>query len=89
MTTPTPPPPLSEETPYLDCAHCGGIAIESPDGLFGDGDGERCMTCGLKGHVSIDDSDPDPDENTAYWSSSDDPNDKCNEEDCEACRPTT
>lgn len=37
--------------PYLDCGHCGGVAIESEDGMFGDGDGNACATCGLTGHV--------------------------------------
>ena len=70
--------------PYLDCDHCGGVAIASMSGMFGDGDGGRCLTCGLRGHVSIDDAGCEED-NTAYWVSSDDPNDKCNEKDCVAC----
>jgi hypothetical protein len=78
---PEPNPP--DELAYLDCDHCGGVAIESESGLFGDGDGGHCLTCGLRGRVSVDDSD---DENvSAYWSSSDDPDDKCNEKDCVGC----
>ncbi len=69
----------------LECPHCGGVAIESPDGMFGDGDGEACMTCGFPGHVSIDDAD---EENvTADWSPRDwDENARCTEDDCEECR---
>lgn len=48
---------------YLECPHCGDVAIESPDGIFRDGDGVACMSCGHPGHVSVDE---DEDEDTVW-----------------------
>lgn len=47
---------------YLECPHCGDVAIESLSGLFRDGDGVACMSCGHPGHVSVDE-----DEGAAWW----------------------
>lgn len=64
---------------WLDCDHCGGAAIVSESGLFYDGDGDACQCCGMPGTVSADaESDP-------YWADSQDPDDRCEREDCEAC----
>lgn len=67
---------MSELVTTLECHHCGGAAIEAKDGLFTDGDGGSCMSCGMPGHVSTD-SESDP-----YWWDSTDPNDKCADPEC-------
>lgn len=61
---------------YLECDHCGDVAVESPDGLFRDGDGDACMTCGHPGHVSVDDD-------GACWSVSDEG--RCKVAECVWC----
>lgn len=68
----------------LDCPHCGGDAITSENGLFSDGDGEACDSCGLPGCVSVDDSDED--DVTAHWHCSEDPERRCDQADCDECR---
>lgn len=72
----------------LDCDHCGDTAIESDHGLFGEDDGEKCMSCGYPGSVRIEENFGDGPE-TAYWSSYDDGNSKCNNHSCEDCFPIT
>lgn len=67
----------------LECDHCGDVAIESPTGLFGDGDGGKCTTCGFPGVVSIDDAGDDA---TAWWNTSQEPGARCDLADCEECR---
>lgn len=64
----------------LECAHCGGVAIEKEDGVFYDGDGGSCETCGFPGLVSVDS------ESDAYWVESDDEDAVCNDPGCEDCR---
>lgn len=67
----------------LSCDHCGGDAITSPDGMFGDGDGGKCDECAFPGNVGIDDVD---DDNVfAYWLVSDEGGDRCNRAECEEC----
>ncbi len=71
----------------LECDHCGGVAIESDrNGLFTDGDGERCDTCGHPGHVSVDEAYEDED-NTGYasWALSDDAGATCADPVCSEC----
>lgn len=68
---------------YLECDHCGGPAIKADaDGLFTDGDGGMCVTCGLPGHVSLDSETP------PYWWISDDPLDTCADPECVECEDT-
>ena len=68
----------------LDCSHCGDVAIESPDGLFGEDDGEACMTCGHPGHVNGEESDEEgEDTGHAYWAASDEG--RCKVAECEEC----
>ncbi len=67
----------------LECDHCGGAAIESVDDLFTDGDGGDCLTCGMPGHVFVEDDEEDA---TAWWRVSDDENARCREADCDECR---
>jgi hypothetical protein len=66
----------------LTCDHCGGDAITSPNGLFYDGQGEKCDECGMPGHVSVDDSDFD--DATASWVYDDEA--RCTRPDCEECK---
>lgn len=77
---------VSDEPATLDCDHCGGVAIESPDGKFGDDEGERCASCGFPGSIVVsgcedDEGEPEP----AYWSTSDKTTDKCTRPGCEDC----
>jgi hypothetical protein len=74
----------------LECSHCGDVAIESPDGLFGEGDGGACMTCGHPGHVNVDivldeceDEGDDEPRAVAYWSVSDEG--RCKVAGCDEC----
>jgi hypothetical protein len=67
----------------LECDHCGDVAIESATGLFGDGDGEACLSCGMPGCVSIDDA-GDIEDNVAYWRCDDEA--RCTLADCSECR---
>lgn len=40
---------------HLECDHCGDVAIYADaDGLFADGAGEKCLSCGFPGHVDAD-----------------------------------
>lgn len=78
---------------FLECDHCGGVAVESKDGLFGEGDADRCQSCGIAGHITVEENDCDGDCaednctcNTAYFSPHDwDENAWCNRSDCEDC----
>lgn len=69
---------------WLDCSHCGGMAIESPDGMYYDGAGEACATCGYPGAVSVDDAGPEDPE--AWWRASDEPGARCRDPECVGCR---
>ncbi len=78
----------------LECDHCGGDAIAGDArGMFGDGDGTACMTCGFPGHVSVDvehagDDENDSGENGATWSCSYDEEDaRCHDLTCVDCHP--
>lgn len=65
---------------WLECAHCGDVAIESGDGFFTDGDGGRCGSCGFPGQVSCDAETP------PYWVLfDDDASARCNRPDCDEC----
>lgn len=66
--------PLSDT---LDCNHCGDVAFETPGGVFVDGDGGTCLSCGMPGHVSCDA------ETAPYWLELDG---VCNRADCDECR---
>ena len=70
----------------LSCDHCGDDAIESPDGLFGDGDGEACMSCGFPGWVAVDGDDYDEDA-SVHWQLSDDDAAVCRDLGCDSCAP--
>jgi transcription elongation factor Elf1 len=50
----------------LECPCCGEVAIVSATGYFQEDEGERCMSCGAKGHVEVDEEDETP---RAWWSS--------------------
>jgi len=78
------------EKVYLECDHCGEEAIEGDDkGLFLDGSGTECMTCGFPGSVVCEESSDDDSEiGSAYWLCSDGNDDVCDREDCEDCAPT-
>jgi hypothetical protein len=65
---------IRPEPVELFCDHCGGNAITSVTGMFWDGEGERCESCGFPGQVSAD-------EDGAYWVEADEGN--CNRPDCE------
>lgn len=64
----------------LECDHCGWVAICNPDGMYRDGEGERCAHCQLPGHVSC------CSETTPHWVHSEDPEDKCQLNGCLECR---
>lgn len=63
---------------YLACDHCGEVAIESATGVFHDGDGDECMTCGFPGGVCAHDG-------GASWDCSFDPAARCDRPDCPDC----
>jgi hypothetical protein len=64
---------------WLDCDHCGDVAIYSdPEGLFTDGDGE-CVSCGFPGWVTADT------DICAEWRTSDDADSRCNDPECDEC----
>lgn len=73
----------------LECDHCGGAAITSTNGLFGEGDSDRCDECGFPGHVSVDESGNEDDDGdpiyTATWLSSIDAGDVCTSCVCSEC----
>ena len=72
---------------YLECGHCGDVAIEFPEsGLLGQDDGEKCMMCGWPGHVDIDDQDESCP--TASWTCAEPEgfDGYCNQDDCGECR---
>lgn len=67
----------------LDCCHCGDVAVTSETGRFGEGDADRCETCGIPGQVIVDE--PDDDGNaSAHWYESEDG--RCNQADCSECK---
>ncbi len=75
----------------LECDHCGGIAITSDAyGLFTDGDGERCDSCGFPGSVCVEDA-PDADDGPvlgeAWWNVGQEANDVCSDMACTECAP--
>jgi hypothetical protein len=72
----------------LECNHCGNIAFTTRDvrdGVpwFTDGDGEKCDHCGMPGHVSVDE--PDPDEASVSWVDVQESGVYCERADCEEC----
>lgn len=68
------------EAVTLECSHCGGDAIEADaDGMFTDGDGDSCLTCGFPGHVVCDS------ETAPYWSGSDAADAFCGDPVCDEC----
>lgn len=70
-----------ETSDYLECSHCGGPAIyANARGLFFDGDGDKCLTCGLPGSVTCD-AETEP-----YWLTREDYGDVCNDLECEDCK---
>lgn len=75
------------EITTLECDHCGDVAIESDrHGLFCDGDGDACMTCGYPGSVLVDEPLDDDEPAIARWSVSDDTEAVCNVPSCDECR---
>lgn len=83
MTKPVDALAIARPPATLDCAHCGCPAIESATGWFADGDGDACMTCGMPGHVSIDEDDHDS-PGGAYWYVADD-HGTCTDPECLEC----
>lgn len=72
-----PPGPLPED---LECSHCGDTAFTSPDGLFADGDGEKCLSCGFPGHVDIEE-----DGSEVWWLASVEDDARCDDPECQDC----
>jgi hypothetical protein len=73
----------------LTCDHCGDVAIASADGMYFDGQGDACGSCGFPGKVTVDETD----EGTAYayWAESDhceigEPIPVCDDPNCEDCK---
>ena len=75
----TPTSPSLEKEATLECGHCGGVAITSPNGWFWDGAGGRCLECGHPGHVSCDGEEP------PYWHVHEGALDFCAAHDCDEC----
>ena len=70
-----------ETEPSLECDHCGDVAIYGDKkGMFTDGAGGACVSCGFPGQVSCD-AETEP-----YWMTGDDDADRCNRGDCEDCK---
>lgn len=74
----------------LECDHCGAEAVESETGLFYEGDATCCQTCGMPGHITVDEgrcsggcSEDDCTCGTASWVCHDD--EQCTRPDCEDC----
>lgn len=65
----------------LDCEHCGDVAIIRMSGLFTDGDGGPCGSCGFPGQVHV------YEEDGASWVTSDDAEAKCDRVSCAECWP--
>lgn len=65
----------------LICTHCGDIAIESSsdDGMFYDGDGGKCISCGFPGQVVLNMI------GNADWMENQDLSASCDREDCRDC----
>ena len=64
--------PRTPDSVALECGWCGDVAFESPDGWFQEDAGEACLSCGMPGHVSLDEdraywTTEDTDENVAAW----------------------
>lgn len=80
----------NEKSAVLECSHCGDVAIESADGLFGEDDGDACLSCGMPGRVSVEEDESDYDEGdrigTASWLTDDGEDSYCTRPDCEECR---
>ena len=78
MTKPT---DAMRAEPSLECDHCGDVAIYGDKkGMFTDGAGGACVSCGFPGQVSCD-AETEP-----YWMTGDDDADRCNRGDCEDCK---
>lgn len=74
----------------LECNHCGDVAFTSRvyrDGVywFTDGDGERCMSCGMPGSVVVDSEPGYDDEATVTWDDVQEAGVYCTRPDCEEC----
>lgn len=63
----------------LECDHCGSAAIAKDVNLFTDGECDVCESCGMPGSVSCD-SESEP-----YWATSDSPDDRCADPECDEC----
>ena len=73
----------------LECDHCGGVAVESKTGLFGEDMASKCMSCGMPGGVSIQESYDDADDADgaeAYWLSSESNEAVCDDPSCGLCK---
>jgi rubrerythrin len=70
-------PKQSTAPAWLECEHCGDVAIESTSGFFCEDDGDgRCATCRFPGHVSVD-------EGVAQWAT--DQDGECSLVGCDTC----
>lgn len=70
-------------TEALWCNHCGCEAVWArKDGLFYEGDADRCWTCHFPGDVTVDEDE------IAHWRESEDADDSCTRADCKECRPS-
>lgn len=70
----------------LECNHCGDVAVESDEkGLFWEDMADRCVSCGMPGHVSLDDWREYEAPAACSWTVDDDLG-VCTRPDCEECR---
>ena len=67
------------------CDHCGGDAVYAQDdGLFYEGDADKCAECRYPGHISVDDIGDDIPR--ASWVTDDALEARCGQADCDECR---
>jgi hypothetical protein len=73
---------------WLECDHCGGIAVTSRTGQFLDGQERPCSACGMPGSVSvgyvIDTEDGEDIAQTNFYARLEE-GDYCNRPDCDDC----
>lgn len=63
---------------YLECDHCGDVAVESATGIFHEDMADKCESCGHPGQVNVGESD-------CCWLPSDSATDFCANNACDEC----